>query len=57
MIKTPVKFQKDQLKSVGGVALTKYLLQTQNHASRKAENRKLFPLILLRKDGDNNSRQ
>ena len=26
MIKTPVKFQKDRSKTVGGVALTRYLL-------------------------------
>ena len=30
MIKTPVKFQKDRSKTVGGVALTRYLLQTRN---------------------------
>ena len=34
MIKTPVKFQKDRSKTVGGVALTRYLLQTRNHAPR-----------------------
>ena len=33
MIKTPVKFQKDQSKAVGRVALTRYLLQTQNNKS------------------------
>ena len=33
MIKTPVKFQKDWSKTVG-VALTRYLLQTWNHAPR-----------------------
>ena len=33
MIKIPVKFQKVRSKTVG-VALTKYLLQTQNHAPR-----------------------
>ena len=38
MIKTPVKFQKDQSKTVKGVGLTRYQLQTRNHAPREAEN-------------------
>ena len=31
ILKTPVKFQKDRSKTVGGVKGTKYLLKTQNH--------------------------
>ena len=34
MITIPVKFQKDRYKTVGGVALTRLPLQTQNHAPR-----------------------
>ena len=37
--KTPVTFQKDWPKTVGGVALTKYLLQTRNHAPRATKHR------------------
>ena len=53
MIKTPVKFQKDQFKTVGGVALTSYLhvLQTRNHAPRKAKY--YVPSLLFKKAGDN----
>ena len=36
MIKIPVKFQKDLYKTVGGVALTRLPLQTQNHAKKKS---------------------
>ena len=32
MIKIPVKFQKDPYKTVGGVVLTRFPLQTRNHA-------------------------
>ena len=51
MIKTPVKFQKDQSKTVGGVALTRYLLKTRNHAPRKAEYYVLS--LFFEKVGDN----
>ena len=34
MFKIPVKFQKARPKTVGGVALTRYLLQTRTHAPR-----------------------
>ena len=34
MIKIPVKFQKDRYKTVGGVVLTRFPLQTQNHAKK-----------------------
>ena len=58
MIKTPVKFQKDQSKTVE-VALTKYLLQTLNHAPYitlhapwKAEYH--VPSPFFEKIGDNN---
>ena len=34
ILKTPVKFQKDQPKTVGGVKGTKYLLKIRNHAPR-----------------------
>ena len=34
MIKTPVKFQKDWYKTVGGVVLTRFPLQTRNHAKK-----------------------
>ena len=51
MIKTPVKFQKDQSKAVGGVVLTRYLLKTQNHAPWKAEYH--VPLLFFEKAGDN----
>ena len=51
MIKTHVKFQKDQSKTVGGVALTKYLLQTRNHAPQKAKYH--VPSVFFEKAGDN----
>ena len=46
MIKTHVK---DQPKTVGEVALTRYLLQTWNHAPQNSttENQKLCPLAFL----------
>ena len=34
ILKTPVKFQKDRTKTLGGVKGTKYLLKTRNHAPR-----------------------
>ena len=34
ILKTPVKFQKDRPKTVGGVKGTKYPLKTRNHAPR-----------------------
>ena len=34
ILKTPVKFQKDRTKTVGGVKGTKYLLKSRNHAPR-----------------------
>ena len=34
ILKTPVKFQKDRTKTVGGVKGTKYLLKIWNHALR-----------------------
>ena len=51
MIKTPVKFQKDRSKTVGGVALTRFLLQTRNHAPWKAEY--YVPSLFFEKAGDN----
>ena len=38
ILKTPVKFQKDRAKTVGGVKGTKYLLKTRNHAPRTTRN-------------------
>ena len=38
ILKTPVKFQKDRTKTVGGVRGTKYLLKIRNHAPRPTEN-------------------
>ena len=57
-IKTPVKFRKDRFKTVGGVALTKYLLQTRNHAPRTTDHgpRKAeyyVPSLFFEKAGDN----
>ena len=37
MIKIPVKFQKDRYKTVGGVVLTRFPLQTRNHAKKKSK--------------------
>ena len=34
MIKIPVKFQKDRYKTVGGVVLTRFPLQTRNYAEK-----------------------
>ena len=38
MNKTPVKFQKDQYKTVRGVVLTWYLLLAWNHAKKSVKN-------------------
>ena len=39
MIKIPVtEFQKDRYKTVGGVALTRFPLQTRNHAKKSVKN-------------------
>ena len=43
ILKTPVKFQKDLTKTVGGVKGKKYLLKIQNHAPRTTENQKQCP--------------
>ena len=51
ILKTPVKFQKDRTKTVGGVKGTKYLLKTRNHAPRPTENQKQCPSTFLRKGG------
>ena len=58
ILKTPVKFQKDRTKTVGGVKGTKYLLKTRNHAPRTTrhaprttENQKQCPSTFLRKGG------
>ena len=40
ILKTPVKFQKDRTKTVGGVKGTKYLLKIRNHALRTTHHRK-----------------
>ena len=40
MIKVPVKFQKDRYKTVGGVALTRFPLQSRNHAKNSKLTRK-----------------
>ena len=52
IIKPPVKLQKDWLKTVGGVAQTRDLLQIRNHAHyalRITESRKQCPSAFLRK--------
>ena len=58
ILKTPVKFQKDGTKTVGGVKGTKYLLKIRNHAPRTThhaprptENQKQCPSAFLRKGG------
>ena len=51
ILKAPVKFQKDQTKTVGGIKGTRYLLKIRNHAPRKAENS--VPLLFFEKAGDN----
>ena len=51
ILKTPVKFQKDRTKTVGGVKGKKYLLKTRNHAPRKTKNS--VPPLFFEKAGDN----
>ena len=51
ILKIPVKFQKDQTKTVGGVKGTKYLLKIRNHAPRKTKNS--VPPLFFKKAGDN----
>ena len=51
ILKTPVKFQKDRTKTVGGVKGTKHLLKTWNHAPRKTKNS--VPPPFFEKVGDN----
>ena len=58
ILKTPVKFQKDRTKTVGGFKGTKYLLKTRNHAPRAThhaprptENQKQCPSTFLQKGG------
>ena len=62
MVKTPVKFQKDRFKTVEGVALTRYLLQTRNHAPSithhapcTTESQIPCPLVFLRTGGGQKS--
>ena len=45
--KTPLKFQKDRHKTVGGVAGTRYLLQIRNHTVRTTHHRKPKTMSLL----------
>ena len=65
IFKTPVKFQKDRTKTVGGVKGTKYLLKTRNHAPRTThhvprttptENQKQCPSTFHRKGGGQKKR-
>ena len=51
ILKTPVKFQKDRTKTVGGVKGTKYLLKIRHHALRPTENQKQCPSAFPRKGG------
>ena len=51
ILKTPVKFQKDRTKTVGGVKGTKYLLKLRNHAPHPTESQKQCPSSFLRKGG------
>ena len=55
--KTPVKFQKDWPKTVGGVEGTRYLLKIRNHAPRTTESRKQCPSAFLRKGGGQKSKK
>ena len=57
-LKAPVKFQKDQTKTVGGVKGIRYPLKIRNQAPRTMESRKQCPSAFLRKKaGDNNTKQ
>ena len=40
ILKAPVKFQKDRIKTVGGVKGTRYLLKIRNHALRATHHAK-----------------
>ena len=58
ILKTPVKFQKDRTKTVGGVKGTKYLLKTRNHAPRTTRHaprktKNSVPPLFFEKAGDN----
>ena len=59
ILKTPVKFQKDRTKTVGGVKGTRYLLKTRNHAPRTTRHapgktKNSVPPLFFEKAGDNN---
>ena len=66
-LKTPVKFQKDRTKTVGGVKGTKYLLKIRNHAPRTTRHapritlhaprktKNSVPPLFFEKAGDNKS--
>ena len=52
MTKTPVKFQKNQYKTVGEVAPTRYLLPLEDgQTDRKTERHKISPSAFLWKGG------
>ena len=58
ILKTPVKFQKDRTKTVGGVKGTKYLLKIRNHAPRTTHHaprktKNSVPPLFFEKAGDN----
>ena len=65
ILKTPVKFQKDRTKTVGGVKGTKYLLKIRNHAPRATHHasrnmhhaprktKNSVPPLFFEKAGDN----
>ena len=59
ILKTPVKFQKDRTKTVGGVKGTKYLPKTRNHAPRTTrqaprKTKNSVPPLFFEKEGDKN---
>ena len=53
MVKTSVNFQKNQSKTVGGVAHTRYILYrgTERQTGGMTESQKLCPSAFLRKGG------
>ena len=51
ILKTLVKFQKDQTENVGGVKGTKYLLKIRNHAPPTMENQEQCPSAFLQIGG------
>ena len=62
ILKTPVKFQKDQTETVGGVKGTKYLLKTRNHALRATHHaprktKNSVPPLFFEKAGDKNKKK